>query len=125
MSMIDTAENVAKRYGISREAQDEYGLQSQQRTAAAQEAGRYDAEIAPMTTTMAKQDRETGEITQHEVTVSKDECNRPTTTLDGLAGLQDGSRSVSSVASLPPGASRMRWALGRYSPSRACWSVTV
>ncbi|MBT5267287.1 MAG: acetyl-CoA C-acyltransferase [Rhodospirillaceae bacterium] len=88
MSMIDTAENVAKRYGISREAQDEYGLQSQQRTAAAQEAGRYDAEIAPMTTTMAKQDRETGEITQHEVTVSKDECNRPTTTLDGLAGLQ-------------------------------------
>jgi acetyl-CoA acetyltransferase family protein len=87
MQMIETADIVAKRYGISRQAQDEYGLRSQQRIAAAQANGLFDDEIAPMQATMAIKDRETGEISQHEVTVDKDECNRPTTTLEGLSGL--------------------------------------
>ncbi|PCH65318.1 MAG: acetyl-CoA C-acyltransferase [Rhodobacteraceae bacterium] len=88
MAMIETADIVAERYGISREDQDAYGLRSQLRIAAAQEAGLFDDEIAPMQATMAVQDRETKEITMHEVTVDKDECNRPTTTLEGLAGLK-------------------------------------
>ncbi len=88
MAMIETADIVAERYGISREDQDAYGLRSQKRIAAAQEAGIFDDEIAPMQTTMAVQDRETKEITQHEVTVDRDECNRPTTTIEGLAGLK-------------------------------------
>ena len=88
MTMIETADIVAERYGISREDQDAYGLRSQLRIAAAQEAGLFDDEIAPMLATMAVQDRETKEITMHEVTVDKDECNRPTTTLEGLAGLK-------------------------------------
>ncbi len=88
MAMIETADIVAERYGISREDQDAYGLRSQLRIAAAQEAGLFDDEIAPMQATMAVQDRETKEITLHEVTVDKDECNRPTTTLEGLAGLK-------------------------------------
>ncbi len=87
MAMIDTADIVAKRYGISREDQDAYGLRSQQLIAAAQEAGLFDDEIAPMQTTMGVQDKETKEISTREVTVDRDECNRPTTTLDGLAGL--------------------------------------
>ena len=88
MAMIETADIVAERYGISREDQDAYGLRSQLRIAAAQEAGLFDEEIAPMQATMAVQDRETKEITMHEVTVDRDECNRPTTTLEGLAGLK-------------------------------------
>jgi acetyl-CoA C-acetyltransferase len=88
MTMIETADIVAERYGISREDQDAYGLRSQLRIAAAQEAGLFDDEIAPMQATMAVQDRETKEITMHEVTVDKDECNRPTTTIEGLAGLK-------------------------------------
>ncbi|MBI1403244.1 MAG: acetyl-CoA C-acyltransferase [Porphyrobacter sp.] len=88
MPMLGTAETVAKRYNISREAQDEYALQSQQRTAAAQEAGRFDAEIVPVTATMAVKDKETGEVSQQEVTLSKDEGNRPSTTLEGLQSLQ-------------------------------------
>lgn len=87
MAMIDTADIVAKRYGISREDQDAYGLRSQQLIAAAQEAGLFDDEIAPMQTTMGVQDKETKEISTREVTVDRDECNRPTTTLEGLAGL--------------------------------------
>lgn len=87
MAMLETAEIVADRYGISREAQDEYALQSQQRTAAAQEAGRFDDEIVPMTTVMKVQDRETGEISDREVTIGKDEGNRPSTTLEGLQSL--------------------------------------
>jgi acetyl-CoA C-acetyltransferase/acetyl-CoA acyltransferase len=85
--MIETADIVAKRYGISRDAQDALGLQSQQRTAAAQEAGRFDQEIAPITVTMAKKDKETGEVSEVETTLSRDECNRPTTTLEGLQKL--------------------------------------
>jgi len=88
MPMLQTAETVAKRYGISREAQDEYALQSQQRTAAAQAAGLLDAEIVPVTTTMAVKDKATGEVTHHEFTLTKDEGNRPETTLEGLASLQ-------------------------------------
>ena len=88
MPMLGTAETVAQRYKISREAQDEYSLQSQQRTAAAQAEGRLDAEIVPVTVTMTVKDKETGEVSQKEVTLSKDEGNRPETTLDGLAGLQ-------------------------------------
>lgn len=87
MAMIETADIVADRYGISREDQDAYGLRSQQRIAAAQQSGKFDDEIVPMQATMAVQDRETKEITHHEVTVDKDECNRPTTTAEGLAGL--------------------------------------
>ncbi|MDI1325238.1 MAG: acetyl-CoA C-acyltransferase [Brevundimonas sp.] len=88
MSMLETAEVVAARYGISREAQDEYALQSQQRTAAAQAAGRLDAEIVPMTTTMLVMDKATGQTSSKEVTLSKDEGNRADTTLEGLSSLK-------------------------------------
>ncbi|MBW7851995.1 MAG: acetyl-CoA C-acyltransferase [Rhodospirillales bacterium] len=88
MSMIDTAEVVAKRYGVPREAQDAYALQSQRRTAAAQAAGLFDEEIVPITVTTAVQDKATGEIRRQEVTLARDEGNRPDTTLDGLAGLK-------------------------------------
>ena len=88
MSMLETAETVAERYGISREAQDEYALQSQRRTAEAQAAGKLDDEIVPMTATMKMQDKETGEVSTQEVTLEKDEGNRPSTTLEGLNGLQ-------------------------------------
>ncbi|WP_111493328.1 acetyl-CoA C-acyltransferase [Marinobacter bohaiensis] len=87
LSMIETADIVAKRYGISREAQDEYALVSQQRTAAAQEAGYFDDEIVPYDATMLVKDKETGEVSEKQVTLTKDECNRPNTTLEGLAGL--------------------------------------
>ena len=88
IQMIDTAEIVAKRYGISRDAQDEYALQSQQRTHAAQQAGAFDDEIVPMASTMMVKDKESGEISQHDVTLDKDEGNRPSTTLEGLSGLK-------------------------------------
>ncbi|SIN59680.1 acetyl-CoA C-acetyltransferase [Parasphingorhabdus marina DSM 22363] len=88
MPMLQTAEVVGERYGITREQCDEYALQSQQRTAAAQEAGKFDDEIFEVTTTMGVQDKETKEISTHEVTISKDEGNRPSTTLEGLQGLK-------------------------------------
>jgi len=88
MSMLETAEVVAARYGISREAQDEYALRSQQRTAAAQAEGRLDAEIVPMTTTMQVMDKATGQASAKEVTLSKDEGNRADTTLEGLSSLK-------------------------------------
>jgi acetyl-CoA C-acetyltransferase len=88
MPMLGTAETVAQRYKISREAQDEYALQSQQRTAAAQAEGRFDAEIVPATVTMSIKDKETGEVSQKEITLTKDEGNRADTTIEGLAGLQ-------------------------------------
>lgn len=88
MSMIDTAEVVAKRYGISREAQDEYSLQSQQRTAAAQAAGRFDREIVPITTRKAIVAKDTKEISYEQVTLGRDEGNRPDTTLEGLRSLK-------------------------------------
>lgn len=88
MTMIETAEIVADRYGISREAQDDYAYQSQMRTAEAQKSGYYHAEIVPMPSIMLRKDKATGEISEHEVTLEKDEGNRPETTLEGLSGLQ-------------------------------------
>lgn len=88
MSMLETAEVVSARYGISREAQDEYALQSQQRTAAAQAAGYLNAEIAPMTTTMQVMDKATGQASAKEITIAMDEGNRPETTLEGLSSLK-------------------------------------
>ena len=88
IQMIDTAEVVASRYGVSREAQDEYALQSQQRTHAAQEAGKFDDEIVSLPSTMMVKNKETGEISQADVNLGKDEGNRPGTTLEGLAGLK-------------------------------------
>jgi acetyl-CoA C-acetyltransferase len=87
MAMIETAEIVAERYDISRDAQDEYSLQSQQRTAQAQSEGRFDAEIAPMTTMMKVTSKETGETSEREITVRQDEGNRPQTTLEDLKKL--------------------------------------
>jgi acetyl-CoA C-acetyltransferase len=87
MPMINTADIVAERYNVSREAQDEYSLQSQQRTAAAQEAGKFSEEIFALQTKMNVMNKETKEVTEQEVTVDKDECNRPTTTLENLAAL--------------------------------------
>ncbi|MGJ3231205.1 MAG: acetyl-CoA C-acyltransferase [Oceanicaulis sp.] len=87
MSMLETAEIVAQRYDVSREAQDEYALQSQQRTAAAQKAGKFDDEIVPLPSTMLVKDKATGEISRKELTLEKDEGNRPETTLENLQGL--------------------------------------
>ncbi|MBI3628761.1 MAG: acetyl-CoA C-acyltransferase [Candidatus Rokubacteria bacterium] len=88
MSMIETAEVVATRYYITREKQDEYALASQQRTAAGQRAGRFDTEIVPLTTRKLVPDKATGEIREEEVTLAKDEGNRPDTTAEGLAALK-------------------------------------
>ena len=88
MPMIDTAEVVGNRYGVSRERCDEYALQSQQRTAAAQAAGVFADEIVSVTATMGVKDKETGAISMHEVTLDKDEGNRPQTTLADLQKLQ-------------------------------------
>jgi len=88
MPMLHTAEFVSNKYAISREASDRYALQSQQRTAAAQEAGYYDAEIAPATTTMTVFDKQTGETRNKQVTLTRDEGNRPDTTYEGLASLK-------------------------------------
>ncbi|MCW7543064.1 acetyl-CoA C-acyltransferase [Aurantimonas litoralis] len=98
MSMLETAEIVADRYGISREDQDAFALQSQQRTAAAQQAGRYDNEIVPMTVTMKVKDRETGEISDREVTIDRDEGNRPQTTLADLQKLNPVFKDGQEVA---------------------------
>ena len=108
MTMLDTAETVAKRYNISRDAQDEYALMSQTRTAAAQEAGVYADEIVPVTATKLVANRETGEVTKEEVTLSKDEGNRPGTTIDNLSGLKavrdGGSISAGNASQLSDGA---------------------
>ena len=88
MPMIDTAEVVAVRYDVSRAAQDAYALSSQQRTAAGQQAGTFDDEIVPLPSTMLMKNKETGEVSQAQVTLDKDEGNRPETTAEGLAGLQ-------------------------------------
>ncbi|MGV0820855.1 acetyl-CoA C-acyltransferase [Martelella sp. AMO21009] len=88
MPMIDTAEVVAARYGIDRAPQDGYALQSQQRTAEAQRQGRFDDEIIPVTATMRVTDKATGATSEREVTLERDEGNRPETTAEGLAGLK-------------------------------------
>ncbi len=88
MTMLETAEIVAERYKISRDAQDEYALELQRRTAAAQEAGRFDAEIVPLATVMKVADKATGAVSDKEVRLTKDEGNRADTTLQGLAALK-------------------------------------
>ncbi|WP_291519366.1 acetyl-CoA C-acyltransferase [Acidovorax sp.] len=88
MAMIDTADIVAHRYGISREDQDTFSLQSQQRTAAAQQGGVFADEIVPCATRMMEKNKETGEVTWREVTATQDNCNRASTTLEGLAKLE-------------------------------------
>ncbi len=109
MPMLDTAEVVANRYNISREAQDEYALQSQQRMAAAQQAGRLDDEIVAMPSNKGVMDRESGEISFHDVQLEKDEGNRPSTTLEGLASLkpvrENGSITAGNASQLSDGAS--------------------
>ena len=110
MAMIDTAEVVSKRYAVSREAQDEYALQSQQRTAAAQEAGRFDDELVSCHVTKLFTDKETGERTRQDVTIGRDECNRPSTNAAGLAALppvmgEGGFITAGNASQLSDGAS--------------------
>ena len=110
MSMIETAEVVARRYYISRETQDEYALASQQRTAAAQREGRFDAEIVPLPTTKLVQDKATGEVREEPVTLTRDEGNRPDTTAEGLAALkpvvgEKGTITAGNASQLSDGAS--------------------
>jgi acetyl-CoA acyltransferase len=108
--MGQTAEIVAKKYGISRERQDQYALQSQKRTAKAQEAGYFKDEIVPMTVKMLKQDKATGTTSEVEVTVDRDECNRPDTTIEGLQRLPpafsgDGTVTAGNASQFSDGAS--------------------
>ncbi|USU11900.1 acetyl-CoA C-acyltransferase [Sphingomonadaceae bacterium OTU29THOMA1] len=110
MPMLQTAETVAKRYGISRDVQDAYGLQSQQRTAAAQAAGKFDDEIVALSATMNVVDKATKEVSTKDVTLSKDEGNRADTTLEGLQALQavvgpDGVITAGNASQLSDGAS--------------------
>ncbi len=109
MPMIDTAEVVANRYGVSREAQDEYALQSQQRTAAGQEAGKFDDEIVPLPSNKGVMNKETKEISFEDVVLEKDEGNRPSTTLEGLTGLnpvrENGFITAGNASQLSDGAS--------------------
>ena len=106
-----TAETVAKRYEISRESQDEYALESQKRTANSQELGLYDDEIVPMDTKMLLLNKETGDSKEVDYTVTKDECNRPDTTIEGLASLkpvfdpENGSVTAGNSSQLSDGAS--------------------
>ena len=108
MSMLQTAEVVADRFRVTRDAQDQYALQSQERTAAAQEAGRFDDEVVAVTAVKTVTDRETGETSDAEVTLAADEGNRPSTTLDGLAGLppvfEGGSITAGNASQLSDGA---------------------
>jgi acetyl-CoA C-acetyltransferase len=110
LPMIDTAEVVATRYYVTREAQDEYALVSQQRTAAGQKAGRFAAEIVPLTTTKLTQDKNTGEVREESVTLAQDEGNRPDTTPEGLAKLapvrgEKGHITAGNASQLSDGAS--------------------
>jgi acetyl-CoA C-acetyltransferase len=109
MAMLDTAEVVAKRYNVPREAQDVYSLESQRRTAAAQESGRFDAEIVPVTCRKAITNKETGAVTYEEVTLRKDEGNRADTTIEGLRKLkpvrENGSITAGNASQLSDGAS--------------------
>jgi acetyl-CoA C-acetyltransferase len=108
MSMLETAEYVAKKYGISREVQDRYALSSQQRTAVAQQQGRFDKEIVPITATMAVMDKETKSTSYRQVTLSKDEGNRADTTFEGLSKLkpvlEGGSVTAGNASQLSDGA---------------------
>lgn len=107
--MLQTAEIVAKKYHISREVQDKYALEAQRRTARAQELGLFDREIVPFTTTMGVADKQTGAIGLREVTLTRDEGNRPDTTYEGLAGLKSslegGVVTAGNASQLSDGAS--------------------
>ena len=110
MPMLETAEVVAKRYDVTREQQDQYALASQQRVAAGQRAGRFDAEIVPLTTRKLVQDKATGEMREEEVTLKQDEGNRPDTTAEGLAALkpvtgEKGHITAGNASQLSDGAS--------------------
>ncbi len=110
MPMLQTAEVVAKRYGISRDLMDIYALQSQLRTHGGQQAGKFDDEIVPLPSTMMVKDRESGEISSHDVTLDKDEGNRPSTTIEGLSGLKpvlgpDKTITAGNASQLSDGAS--------------------
>ena len=109
MAMLNTAEGVAERYGVKREDMDAYGLQSQMRTAAAQQAGKFDDEIVPITSVMKVANKETGEISDAEVTLDKDEGNRPSTNMEGLVGLKavidGGTITAGNASQLSDGAS--------------------
>jgi acetyl-CoA C-acetyltransferase len=122
MPMLDTAETVAKRYNISREAQDEYAVASQDRTANAQTAGYFDDEIIPVTATKMVMNKETGEISEQEVTLDKDEGNRPGTTLENLAGLKpvrnDGTITAGNASQLSDGAAAVVMMEGKLAEKR-------
>ena len=122
MPMLDTAETVAKRYNISREAQDEYAVASQDRTANAQTAGYFDDEIIPVTATKMVMNKETGEISEQEVTLEKDEGNRPGTTLENLAGLKpvrnDGTITAGNASQLSDGAAAVVMMEGKLAEKR-------
>ncbi|MCK8784642.1 acetyl-CoA C-acyltransferase [Roseomonas sp. NAR14] len=109
MPMIETADIVAERYGISREAQDEFAVESQRRTAAAQQARRFDDEIVPITTTWAVTDKATGETRRETITIARDEGNRPETNYEGLARLkpvrEGGFVTAGNASQLSDGAS--------------------
>lgn len=109
MPMLQTAEYVVRKYGISREAQDEYALSSQQRTAAAQQAGKFDDEIVPLETSMAVMNKETREVSYQAVKLTQDEGNRPSTTLEGLQSLnpviEGGTVTAGNASQLSDGAS--------------------
>ncbi len=118
MAMLETAEMVAKTYGVNREAQDAYGLQSQQRHAAAQAAGHFAAEVVPMTAVMKVADKATGEVSTHEITLDRDEGPRAETTLEGLNALkpvfkggqelgEGGTVTAGNASQLSDGASAM------------------
>ncbi|QKX17214.1 acetyl-CoA C-acyltransferase [Microbulbifer sp. YPW1] len=111
MPMLDTAEVVANRYSIDREVQDAYALKSQQRTADAQAAGRFDRELVKVSATKLVQDRNTGEISEQKVTLEKDECNRPETALENLQGLKPvrdgGCITAGNASQLSDGAAAM------------------
>ena len=112
MPMIDTADIVAERYAVSRQAQDEYALQSQQRTAAAQQAGRFDDEIVPLATIKQEKHRDTGELSEHEVMLEQDEGNRPQTSIESLSRLEpvkgaDKTITAGNASQLSDGASAL------------------
>jgi acetyl-CoA C-acetyltransferase len=122
MPMLETAEYVARKYRVTRETQDGYALESQQRTAAAQRNGRFDAEIVPITTTMAVKEKHTGTISHHTVTLAKDEGNRPETTLEGLSMLkpviEGGVVTAGNSSQLSDGASACVLVHERYAAAR-------
>jgi len=122
MPMLQTAEYVSRKYGITREAQDQYAYESQQRTAAAQAAGLFDAEIVPLTSTMAVVDKATKEVSYRKVTLTRDEGNRPETTLESLAALkpviEGGVVTAGNASQLSDGASACVLMEGKLALSR-------